>query len=368
ITPFLDGSFEVGEVVELLHDKTLREFLDSGNGIMEGTLASILVKQINGNGFVVIPRALDTAVPENLDGWASNVAGRPGELRKLLAALDELEGHLEKLLGGDLKDDELIDILGDLKENAIDKLLESNVLHYTFSKSLREQDGGSDGFALIIPASATVALENDVLDSLIKKQELRTILSELNSFGFTSDMDAADILRKLVENKNKLRSSNIISASIVNYIVQNDEMKDALSLPEDLRKAGSRAELERYGETSMWYSELPALVNGLDEIFGVSAGAEDIDLSEDGLTNRMSALVKVLDTRSEVVDGQSKLQVVYSSIVVKHNLTQRLDEALVDVVDQTAIQNAKGLDGYYMRDEVGALSAAAKLFDIDLLS
>lgn len=368
ITPFLDGSFEAEEVSDLLKNATLREFLDSGNGIMEGTLASILVKQMNGNGLVVIPRALDTAVPENLDGWASNVAGRPGEIRKLLAALDELEAHLEKILNGELEGEELIDILGDLDAKAIDTLLESSVLHYTFSKSLREQDTESNGFTLIIPASATSPLTDDVLDSLIKKQELCTILSELNSFGFTSEMDAADILRKLVENKNKLRSSNIVSASIVNYIVQNDEMKDALSLPEDLRKAGSRAELERYGETSTWYSELPALVNGLDEIFGVSAGAEEIDLSEEGLTNRMSALVKVLDTRSDVVDGQSKLEVVYASIVVKHNLTQRLDESLDGVVNETAIQNAKGLDGYYMRDEIGALSAAAKLFDLDLLS
>ncbi|MDE7296660.1 MAG: hypothetical protein K2N84_05280 [Clostridia bacterium] len=367
ITPFLDGSFEVGEVVDLLHNATLREFLDSGNGIMEGTLASILVKQMNGNGLVVIPRALDTAVPENLDGWASDITGRPGEIRNLLTALDQLDGHLEKLLNGELEGDELMDILGDLDEDAIDTLLKSNVLHYTFSKSLREQDETSDGFALIIPASATVALENDVLDSLVKKQELRTILSELNSFGFTSEMGAADILRKLVENKQKLSSSNIISASIVNYIVQNDEMKDALSLPEDLRKAGSRAELERYGEGNVWYFELPALVDGLDEVFGVSAGAEDIDLSQDGLTERMSALVKELDTPSEVDKEQSKLEVVYSSIVIKHNLTERLDESLDGVANETAIQNAKGLDGYYRREEIGALSAAAKLLDIDLL-
>lgn len=369
IIPFLDGGFETEEVVELLDDPTLRSFLDSGNGIIEGTLASILVKQVNGKGLVVIPRALDTALPQNLDGWASDISGRPGEIRKLIAALDELDGHLEDMLSGELQDDELIDILGDLSANSIDTLLASDVLYYTFSKSLREQDGqSSDGFTLIIPSSATLPLQDDVLESLIKKQELRTILSELNSFGFTSEMDAADILKKLVENKNKLRSSNIVSASIINYVVQNDEMKEALSLPETLQKAGSRAELERYGETSVWYPELPALVNGLDELFGVTAGEKEIDLSESGLTQRLSVLVKVLDTRSDVVDGQSKLEVLYRSTVIKHNLTERLDSSLDGTVDEKAIRDAKGLDGYYLRDEIGTLSDAAKLFDIDIFS
>lgn len=369
ITPFLgDEGYETSEVVDLLHNKTLREFLDSGNGIMEGTIANVLVKQMKGNGLVVIPRALDTDIPENLDRWASDIAGRAGEIRKLMSALDVLDGHLEDIINGELDSDELTDILGDLDAKSIDVLLESSVLHYTFSKSLREQDSTGDGFTLVIPASATVVLEDDVLDSLIKKQELRTILSELNAFGFNSEMDAADILRKLVENKSKLRSSNIVSASIVNYIVSNNEMKEALSMPTSLEQAGSRAELERYGETSIWYSELPALVNGLDELFGVSAGEENIDVSEDGITNRLSELIPLLDTRSGVVDGQSKLEVVYASTVIRHNLTERLDEALDGAVNQTAIQNAKGLDGYYLQSEVGALSVAVKLFDIDILN
>lgn len=368
ITPFLGDGYETSEIVDLLHNETLRAFLDSGNGIMEGTIANVLAGQMKGNGLVVIPRALDTDLPENLDGWASDIAGRPGEIRKLMSALDELDGHLEDILNGNLTADELTDILGDMEAKSIDVLLESSVLHYTFSKSLREQESTGGGFTLIIPASATVVLENDVLDSLIKKQELRTILSELNAFGFNSEMDASDILRKLVENKSKLRSSNIVSASIVNYIVSNGEMKEALSLPASLEQAGSRAELERYGETSIWYSELPALVNGLDELFGVSAGAEEIDLSESGITNRMSELIPLLDTRSQVADGQSKLEVVYASAVIRHNLTERLDSALDGAVNKTAIQNAKGLDGYYLQSEVGALSVAVKLFDIDILN
>lgn len=368
IMPFLGDGYDVAQIVDLLDNQTLRAFLDGGNGIMEGTIANVLVKQMRGNGLVVIPRSLDTDIPENLDGWASDVAGRPGEIRKLVSALDKLDGHLEDILNGKLNDDELMDILGELDAKSIDVLLESSVLHYTFSNSLREQDGTGDGFTLIIPASATVVLEDDVLDSLIKKQELRTILSELNAFGFNSEMDAADILRKLVENKSKLRSSNIVSASIVNYIVTSSEMKEALSMPSALEQAGSRAELERYGETSIWYAELPALVNSLDELFDVSAGAEEIDLSESGITGRLSELIPLLDTRSGVVDGQSKLEVVYASTVIRHNLTIRLDDALDGVANKTAIQNAKGLDGYYMQSEVGALSVAVKLFDIDILN
>lgn len=366
IKPFLDGGFEAGEVKELLDDETLRGLLDRGNGILEGTIASILVKQMNGNGLVVIPAALDTKDPANLDGWATDLTGRAGELRNLVTALDELDSHLEEILNGELGENELVDLLGDMDDAAIGNLLGSQVLHYTFSKALLEQDGNSDGFTLIIPASATIELENDVLQKIVKKQELHVIFTEFNSFGFSSEMDAAEILKKLVANKQKLGNSNIISASIVHYIVNNEEMNEALSMPDALKAAGKREELERYGETSLWYPELPALVDGLDELFGISAGEENVDMSEDGITDRMSVLVRVLDTPSDVQDGQKKLEVVYDSVVIRHNLTERLDESFADVVEENTIAEAKEKDGYYRQSEVGALSGAVNVFDIEI--
>ncbi|MDE7087314.1 MAG: hypothetical protein K2O67_03880, partial [Clostridia bacterium] len=123
--------------------------------------------------------------------------------------------------------------------------------------------------------------------------------------------------------------------------------------------------LKVIASTHPWKEEIPALVDALDEILGIST-AEDFEFDEGKLTNSLSTLFSTLNDDSDVAPGvTTRLGVCYRSEIIRNTMTVRLDELLDGAVGQNLLNSAKEL-GYYKKAELSSLCSALNLFEIEL--
>ncbi len=362
ILPLASEEITATHIKDILDDETFNLLLDNGNKIVEGTISNALITVFSDNGEVVLPRRL-----ENYEEWIT-VDGTEGELRKFIRnTVEILELDVGELMDGGLDKDSIFDKMKTLKDSEVDGLFESGVYHYTVSDMMDNGGFSFGSFKVVVPSSAYRTLIDDNLVRVIKAKELSSVFIELNSFGLTSDMSNENIIRKLVEQKEVLNRSNIISASIVNFIVENENICSTLNVPQSYIDAGSR--LDDYDSTNAWYKELPNMIEAIDEIFEISQMAEDEEFvfNSDTISEKTNKLLKELNDPSVTNPDLTRLEVCYASDVLKNNITVELDKALDGVVKEEVIESAK-INGYYAEEELRALSETASIFDLDILN
>lgn len=357
IKPLTEEEVQTADIVKVLDDETLNNLLDSGNGIIEGTVANLLIEQLGDGDVIVIPQRL-----KNFENWVT--FGAPGELRKLLSSVKALELDYGKLIDGDFETDEIFETLNELDRQKVTEILHSDVIHYTLSDYLL--DGGELGeFEIIVPSSVKITLRDDVISSLINREELVNIITDIKDFGLNSEMSANDIVKNLITNKHMLEDSVIISASIVNFMLTDEDIKQALDLPQSFLDAGERTELENYSSSNIWYGELPALVTALDEIFDISAGGE-FEINDENIKDKISDLFENINSPSTVTEGETKLTVMYSSEIIKIKVTKEVDVATEGKIDPNVRgQIKKG--GVYTQQEIERLVDALNELGINKL-
>lgn len=352
------------DIKNILDSAAFNSLLDNGNKIVEGTISKAVIDMLADNDRVIISKKL-----ENYEEWIT--VGTAGELRKLLYTIDALALDIEKLIEGEgLDGGAIFEKLKSLDNDSVGRLLDSGVFYYTASKMMDEGDFAFEGFEVIVPSSSCQALTDDKLDRVIKKDELTAVFIDLKDFGLSSDISNENIIRKLVEQKAVLNRSNIISASVVNFIVTHEDICNALSVPQTYIDAGRKDKLYSFDGNNIWRYELPNMIGALDEIFGISQMGEDEEFifNAETISQKTNELLKSLNNLS-VSRPESKLtrlDVCYSSDILKNNITTELDSALEGVVDADVIASAKS-GGYYTLQELRALSETAQIFDIDIL-
>ncbi len=368
IVDFVDGKTEAGE---LLKNDAVLDMLMLKNGILEGTVSQVLLKELEGNEFVIIPRAL-----ENVDAWLTD-KNVNGELYNLARAVRESGLDFEKFLKGqesEESEDELLDELLAMKPEAMDSLFASDVLYYTVSEHVRTNDlTVGDGFELIIPNSVTELLQNDVLDLLIKRKELKAIFVQASTLQLSSESSSDDILRQLVRNKSVVSESSVISASMAYFLSNPDRAeKNTLELPEKFKNAGQKTALteNRNQEVEMWQCELIALVSAMDTVFGISADENDeFTLNSETLNEKLELLIPDLSKVENHDTGATKLDVCCDSAIMLLNITRHLDKNLFDkwgsaVIKDEYRNNAKNADGCYPKSELKALIDSMTVFGL----
>ncbi len=357
LLPLAEEDFTATDINNILEDKTFNGLLENGNKIVEGTIAKAMVDMFSNNNTIIISKKL-----ENFEEWVT--VGTPGELRKFLKMIDILEIDIEALMdGGSLDGTEIFDKIKLLDGKSIDELIASDVFYYSASKMLDEGEFGFEGFEVIVPKSACINLTDDKLKRLIKKDELASVFIELNQFGLTSDMESESIVRKLVEQKDVLNKNNIISATVVNFIVGNRDICSSLGIPEIYIAAGSGDRLEDYDSTNAWHSELPDLVTAVDEIFGISNG-DDFTFDEATVTDKTNALLSSFDDIASTNVNLTRLEVCCASEIIRSRITEEIDNSLVDRIEvevQTAIKQGREA---YSQIEISALMNAVREFGI----
>lgn len=364
IRPLASEDVTSEQINDILESDALNALLDNGNKIVEGTVAQVLIDMLADHDKVIISKNL-----ENYEEWLT--VGTPGELRKFLNTIRILELDVEELMsGGGLDGEEIFDKIKAMDSEKIEELTDSEVFHYTASKMLDNGDFTLKDFEIIVPDSSCNELTDDKISRIIKKDELTSVFNELKDFGLSSDMDKEKIIKKLVEQKEILNRSNIISASVINFIICQEDICSSLRIPQLYIDAGAKSNLYTYDPTNIWRKELPVMVGAIDEIFGISNMAEDEEFSfnSDTVSEKTNELLKTLNDRSVTKPDSNltRLDVCYASDILKNNITKELDTALDGVVEVDVIESAK-TDGYYSEYELRALSETADIFDLDIL-
>ena len=368
ILPLASEDVGAEHINAILEDKTFKSLLDNGNKIVEGTIAKSLIEMLVDNGTVIISKKL-----ENYEEWIT-VSGDPGELRKFLRTIDLLAIDIKGLMEGEgLDGTKIFDKLKTLEEDRIYELLDSEVFYYTSSKMLNKGEIGFTNFTVIVPTSACRELENDTLDRIIKKDELASVFIDLKEFGLSSDMNSENIIKKLVEKKEILDDSNIISASVVNFLVSNEDICTALSIPKSYIDDGKEEKLKEYDMSNLWHSELPHLIGAIDEIFGISnlSDNEEFVFNSEKISEKTNSLLMSLNDKSisEPKSSKSRLDVCYLSEIIQNNITTELDKALDDeLIEEEVLESLKIINHnikVYPQSEISALVSALKALGIN---
>ncbi|MDE7439354.1 MAG: MFS transporter, partial [Clostridia bacterium] len=361
ILPLRSEEITAEHVTNILDDETFNSLLDNGNKIVEGTISNALITVFMDNGNIVIPRKL-----EKYEEWIT-VAGVEGELRKFINTIKTLELDVAEMMDDGLDKDSIFEKLKELESEKIERLLESGIFHYTASDMLTKGGFSLKNFEVIVPLSSYSPLVDDNLEKVIRQDELASVFIELKGFGLTSGMTNESIVRKLVEKKEDINKSNIISASVVNFIVGNEKICSSLSVPQKYIDAGSKDELADYGSANVWRKELPNMIEAIDEIFEISTKDDAFEFNSETISEKTNNLLKSLNEPSKVKAGSTRLDVCYASDILKNNITTELDKALKGVVKDDVIESAKD-GGYYTKAELRALSETAGIFDLDILN
>lgn len=363
IVPVLsDDNADMKAIIAEFVEKPVFERLLNESTVFEGTVALHLVDALKDDETVVISQSLKT----DLDGWVT-VAGRNGELKNLLAALETVNIKVGELLGEDFDTDKITDGLTALSIADLDKCLKSSVLHYTISRYITDETNDYGSLKLIVPAAAQKQLSGDVLPALVKNDEVAYILQLLKEFDLSaeSEIDVSTVLVNLVKNKQLLEKSYILSASVVYSLVENEDVKEMLELPAEYTEAATAERLKKLSSANPWKKEIVRLVNALDEIMGISV-SDDFTFDEDKLSVSVKSFLKTMNDKVSVGSDVTRLKVCYSSEIMRVSITARLDELLADSeIDQSLMYGAKS-GGNYTETELSSLSNVLNTFEIDV--
>ncbi|MDE6373118.1 MAG: hypothetical protein K2L72_01320, partial [Clostridia bacterium] len=357
IMPVIDGGDAMDAFIEFTHGELFNKLLEEST-IFEGTVGKLLVEYFGNDETVIIPVALK----EQLDGWASE-RGRQGEIKNLLNAFKVIGLELDELADHGLDTDKVIDNVLALSAERLDEALKSSVMHYTLSNQLiKGIDLGS--FSLIVPHAARQELTDDSISGLVKKSEIQCILRIANELEFTEETEISQVLTKLVANKSALAESYILSASMAYSLVNEQSIREYITIPQVYEVAASKEKLENLNSSNPWKTEIVRFIDALDDIMGISASD---NFSFDDMSDNMSQFLKDMNSPSAVNGNVSRLTLCYASQIIAGSITGELDDILEGKVDAALLSGAKSANGNYTERELSALSGALNICDIDVM-
>lgn len=363
VTPLLENEegIKTEDIVSLIENDDIYNLVMT-NKVVEGSVSKLLINVFNGQDMIVVPASL--SMPES---WVSTKT-KQGELKNILNFIFDSDLDISLLLnGGENQGEDLLDSFMSMSSESIDMLFDSKVLYYSVSNFINSSEMDLGSFELIVPYSSLINLQEDTIDTLIQEKELKSLFTDLISLELEDGLEINSLLLKISKNKDIITKNNIISASMVNYLVNSDI--DMLEIPDDYVSAGTYAELKNYGQHNIWYNEINSLLYALDETLNLSSQEDGFELTEEALKDAIIDLLPSLNDESNIIDGQTRLDVIYDSKIILANITKKLDESLLDseVVSSSVIMSAKS-GGYYHYSELSAISYTAKKFDIDLVN
>lgn len=296
VTNCVDGDY-FASIDKYLGDESENGFMSlfDKSRVVEGSLAMLVKKNLvdnneeTGHG-IVVPKYYRG---ESVDNWCTSASGGDGELKRFINSYldlreaggkDENDAYilsLDNLVNGDVQDALLTAVskLGDgddedERKRVINRFLSSDIIYYTVSDFIRA--AGINELTIVIPVSAQEKLYNDVLDSIIKKDELNYVFMGINRLGINDGTEATALLKTLILNEDVIRG-DVLSASAVANMVRNAEFRSALRLdsvtvseesPETFAVVGDGVRLgEGFYYQNPWCDELPRLLAALRALF-----------------------------------------------------------------------------------------------------
>ena len=346
--------------------------------IIEGSISNILKNKLSGIEQIKLPTDLATS----LDGWLSTtVDGElvPGETYHLIHSI-KASGFKFSTFTNTSTDvqTKIVEAVQDLDEDELNDLLSSKVIHYTVSNLLSTLNLGS--ITLIIPNEHRIALTDDSIPYLIKKQEITDFIiasTDLIVGESLSEISPAQVVANFANHKDTMLECDIICATFVNYLCNAEGISTVLYIPTDLLDlAESTTAIYNYTHTSPWHEELGDLITGISEIIDL----DTVDLADsDAVKDSALESIKGLNGASDADVEKSKLEICHRSIIIWLTITDMLDESFTDVLSagrvgildaiKTSYDEAHLTDPDYLaytQAEVSAIVDSANVLNLDV--
>ena len=280
------------------------------NGIIEGSLARLVKERFADEQNiqnVIVPQYLK----DDVENWCSGASGGSGELIRFInaylvlrdqAEVEDEEGgegyklSLKTIVEGNMKDVLLTTAshLGQVSE----QFLASDIIYYTVSNYLANYT--LNNLTVVVPLSARTALHEDVLESVVKREELTILLTKISELAIDDDdgleTTGKSLLKKLVSGK-QLIEGEVLSASVVATIAYNSNFVQVLKLDtvtvsetstDTYQMVGAKDYLtDRHYSTNPWSKELPRLLDALTILFSGQVDEEDFEFSNASFTTAL---------------------------------------------------------------------------------
>ena len=354
IDPYFDETSDNYENVDYiltnLCNDTYITLLD--NIIIEGTISSVAKEELADNENIIMPKKLD-----EIEGWISikddngNVI-KDGEIKALAKAINISGISIQEIMD-DPSDERLLDIVKTVNEEAIDEMLNSDILVYTISNYAYTKD--LDGLVIVIPYNVRINLSDDTIPFIITDSEIKEFVLEARKVlpeTASDEIDPNDLVKKTMLNRKTLVNSYTLSATVINYFVNDsEEIKEQIVIPTHLEidggydKTNKEGKLLSYNNGTCWFIELPLMLESVEAYAGFTRD-DSIDLNdEDQTTIKMKSNIKILnDTIKSVYESFGKTYdgdpnvTVYDvcklSSVTYATISQKIDEMLtLETVD-----------------------------------
>jgi len=380
-----DDKITATYIKETLNDSRLINLLESKNGIIEGTIGKLIVKNKDNDllkAYIVIPESLN-----NLDNWVSsnNKTGETTKIIKILTNQTLKDVLFDFIVDANTSDEEVSDtsiLLVDdpvveeeeeettvsqkelftkliqlINAETANLLFDSKVIQYTMSKMLLDEESilsnaittatGSSGFTFIFPDTA-IEQEVNETSEVIKKTELVSLFTTIQGFDL-SNFEIESIVDTLLAKKEKIIASHVLSATISYFLAgigqgNGDNSLLPFTIPTSLDRDndGSKENLKEYSIGNGWRSELKAILNALDEATYTGRNEERLCLKEfeyeEGVYTRSFSANDVLTiTEYNALPDEYKTSEYFSNNFSINDLTNLINE--IPSLNKTAKTN-----------------------------
>lgn len=346
-----DDTDPVDKMLELLKSETVTKILKSK--LVEGTVSNLLTTMLP-PGYIVVPKNMTLVSTSEEDS----------ELKKLINLLNSDIIDISQFFEDGV---DYIEIIKDLNEEKLLKLLDSSIFHYTLSNVICG-DMLEGMFTIVVPNTSKVALKNDSINYLVDKDSLVTFIGNITEI-IPEDMDnfdGSELLGKVIKNRGQIEKDQIILATLSHYIATSDMFDGVLVITENLKSAGSKEKLENNFRRSPWNGELIALLDALDELLEISTN-EDFTLDEEVL-NEILPKFNTLNDKCVVINSdKTKLGLCYESEILIGTISHFLDEIFGDLVSNKEVLEGCKVAGteVYTFENLQSLVDALIVFGLD---
>ena len=346
-------------VEDLSNSKLLGKVLS--NSLITSTMLDIL-KNISGNKNVYYPSEINYDKTKNEKGEIYNLFNG---IESLLKKQESKSVVLKLVNSEELVNNDIKIICKSFDDEVLNYLLDSKIISSVVSAVVFNLNFGD--VELVFPDSAKVEINNQLVN-LISKDEIKTIAKIAPSLlDCILDKEGSDltksILKFAIDKNENITSSNVLCATVANYLVNNDSLSQIVVVSDELKQNDIK-KIDCSDNSSVWPNEIKNVLNAINILIDI----DSVDFSDsDKLTSNILSKIKSLNEKNDKDNNKTNLDVLYSSTLIKSALSKQLDEKLTnDIVDDYTKTLIKEEDGCYKQDEIKSLVNVINEMNINL--
>ena len=271
---------------------------------------------------------------------------------------DKLDGEMTYLL----------EVLVDHKQLLFDsKVLKASISNYIYPLDGSKKEVVYNDFTLIVPSTSIDEnnyVKDNELESII---EFIAKIKDTDTTSISNDQILTIIYHNEQDGEIKILDSYILNASIVNVLIDEEQVSSSIPTSLDSSHDGSEEALHSFTSENGWYNEIKSLINALSEIC-YDEESEEIKISNLGDASYLkNSISNLLEEPISTSSCETKLDVIYESLIVKNKVTTTLDDSLGSVSEvKDSYKDECKEDGLYKKEEIASLLNFLKEYNISI--